>query len=223
MTRTEFMNELELLLFDLSKNERDEALQYYNDYFDDAGKENEAEILKKLESPQKVAQTIRSGLYDDMDAKSEYSETGYHYTPFEDKNLPSRNVQKKPWTSKPLKLILILLILVVGLPMLLPAAATVSGIVLSIVIALFVILALLLGGGFVVAGIGVVIFVFACLLLPGSFISSLGLLGSGLILIALGLSVSVLLWWCALKLFPPAFRWLVELIRKPFHRKENRS
>ena len=39
MTRTEFMKQLQDLLSDISKNEREEALQYYNDYFDDAGPE----------------------------------------------------------------------------------------------------------------------------------------------------------------------------------------
>lgn len=36
MNRQEFMNQLEMLLSDISQAERDEALQYYNDYLDDA-------------------------------------------------------------------------------------------------------------------------------------------------------------------------------------------
>lgn len=223
MTRTEFMKELETLLFDLSKDERDEALQYYNDYLDDAGKENESDILEKLESPKKVSQTIHSGLSGDMETKGEYGETGYHDTSVEDKNLPAKNGTKKPWTSTPLKCILIILLVVVGLFKFFPMIATLSGIVLATAIVFFVFLALLLGGGFIVAGIGVLLFVFACFVLPGSFVGFLGLLGSGLLLIALGLSVSVLLWWCVLKLFPPAFRWLVNLIRKLFHREERKS
>ena len=45
MNRQEFMKRLEELLQDISENEREEALQYYNDYFDDAGAENEAQII----------------------------------------------------------------------------------------------------------------------------------------------------------------------------------
>ena len=44
MNRTEFMNRLERLLWDIPESERREALQYYNDYFDDAGPENEARV-----------------------------------------------------------------------------------------------------------------------------------------------------------------------------------
>ena len=39
MNRTEFMSQLEILLRNVSDGEREEALQYYNDYFDDAGAE----------------------------------------------------------------------------------------------------------------------------------------------------------------------------------------
>ena len=40
MNRARFIKELERLLLDLPAGERKEALQYYNDYFDDAGPEN---------------------------------------------------------------------------------------------------------------------------------------------------------------------------------------
>lgn len=220
MTRVEFMNELESLLSDLSEDERNEALQYYNDYLDDAGKENENHILEKLESPQKVSKTIHQGLSGDMDTKGEYGETGYHDTSVEDKNLPAQRKAKKPWTSTPLKCILVVLLLIVGLLKFFPWIATLSGFLLATVIVLFVILALLLGGGFIVAGVGVLLFVFSCFLIPTSFIGFLGFLGGGLLLIALGLSVSVLLWWCVLKLFPPMFRWIVNQFRKIFHREE---
>ena len=39
MNRTDFMEQLERLLQSITPAEREEALQYYNDYFDDAGGE----------------------------------------------------------------------------------------------------------------------------------------------------------------------------------------
>ena len=71
MTRTEFMKQLQVLLSDISENEREEALQYYHDYFDDAGPEEEARILRELGSPEQVARKIKAGLSDDA---SEFSE-----------------------------------------------------------------------------------------------------------------------------------------------------
>lgn len=49
MNRTEYMRELDALLHGISKEEREEAMQYYNDYFDDAGSENEKKISKSWE------------------------------------------------------------------------------------------------------------------------------------------------------------------------------
>ena len=85
MSRIEFMSELRALLADLSEEERDEALQYYNDYFDDAGAENETSIIKELGSPQKLAATIKAGLFGQNEEESEYRETGYTDTRFEEK------------------------------------------------------------------------------------------------------------------------------------------
>lgn len=59
MSRTEFMQQLESLLQNISPMEREEALQYYNDYFDDAGPENEQDVLDALGNPARVAESIK--------------------------------------------------------------------------------------------------------------------------------------------------------------------
>ena len=43
MNRIGFMTQLAALLLDVPVEERREAMQYYNDYFDDAGAERTAE------------------------------------------------------------------------------------------------------------------------------------------------------------------------------------
>lgn len=62
MSREEFMRQLERLLEDVPEEEKREALSYYQSYFEDAGVENEERILTELESPQKVAATIKADL-----------------------------------------------------------------------------------------------------------------------------------------------------------------
>ena len=59
MSRTEFMQQLESLLQNISPTEREEALQYYNDYFDDAGPENEQSVMDALGNPARVAESIK--------------------------------------------------------------------------------------------------------------------------------------------------------------------
>lgn len=62
MNRVDFMSQLERLLQGIAPGERDEALQYYNDYFDDAGIENEQEVIEALGNPARVAENIKRDL-----------------------------------------------------------------------------------------------------------------------------------------------------------------
>ncbi len=62
MNRVDFMNQLESLLQSISSTEREEAIQYYNDYFDDAGEENEQEVIEALGNPARVAENIKRDL-----------------------------------------------------------------------------------------------------------------------------------------------------------------
>lgn len=59
MNRMQFMQRLSKLLEDLPDEERFDALKYYNNYFDDAGEENEAQIIAELGSPEAVAAVIK--------------------------------------------------------------------------------------------------------------------------------------------------------------------
>ena len=60
MNRQEFMRRLEQLLEGIPEEEKREAIAYYTSYFEDAGEENEEKIIRELESPEKVAATIRA-------------------------------------------------------------------------------------------------------------------------------------------------------------------
>lgn len=58
MNREEFISKLKLKLANLPKEEIENALNYYNEYFDEAGKENEFYVLKELGSSSKIASQI---------------------------------------------------------------------------------------------------------------------------------------------------------------------
>lgn len=77
MTRAEFMTRLAELLNDVSPSEREEAIQYYNDYFDDAGVENEQGVIASLGTPEAVAKTIKAGLADGGSV-GEFTEKGFN-------------------------------------------------------------------------------------------------------------------------------------------------
>ena len=80
MSKTEFLEKLEALLFDISKEEREEALRYYENYFSDAGTEKEKDIIEELVSPEFVAKSIKESIQSgdgDRTDKGFYTERGY--------------------------------------------------------------------------------------------------------------------------------------------------
>jgi len=85
MNKEKFLKRLDELLQDIDATEREEAMNYYRDYFEDAGSIHEQEIINELESPEKVAQTIKEGLgvedhhrVDDESKESYYNEKNTH-------------------------------------------------------------------------------------------------------------------------------------------------
>lgn len=76
MSKQEFMKELEALLAELPTEEREEAVRYYDAYFEDAGAENEQVVIGELGSAERVA----AQLLRDFKAEKEvgvYTEKGY--------------------------------------------------------------------------------------------------------------------------------------------------
>lgn len=88
MNRKEFLEQLERLLWDIPEQERAEALDYYRNYFEDAGEENESGVIQELGSPGKVAAMILADLEEEQEEHGEYTETGYTDERFDDRDMP---------------------------------------------------------------------------------------------------------------------------------------
>lgn len=87
MSRFDFMMELNGLLSDIPLEEKQEAIQYYNGYFEDAGEEHEDEIIKELGSPQRIAQIIKANLScnsEDQENRGYFTEKGFEDTIYKD-------------------------------------------------------------------------------------------------------------------------------------------
>lgn len=65
MNRKVFMERLRECLADISAEEREDALTYYESYFEEAGVENEAQVIEELGSPEKVAENIKRDLLEE--------------------------------------------------------------------------------------------------------------------------------------------------------------
>lgn len=58
MTKKEYLSELESYLVSISEEERTNAIQFYDEYFEDAGPENEQQVISELGKPFALAKSI---------------------------------------------------------------------------------------------------------------------------------------------------------------------
>ena len=222
MNRVEFMAELERLLADLPEDERQAAVQYYADYFADAGAENEAEVIRELGSPEKTAESIKADYYgrtfdeSRFEHKDYMEKCGQQASGQQSAGPAGASVEgKKPWTSRGLKILLIVLIAIVVWPVSLGLICAVLGI-LAAVVCLF--------AGLVIAAV--------CVMIAGGVTAVTGLLmsvayppaalmttGIGLLLFVLGLIATVGTVKLCMIVYPAMLRGFVELCRRPIHGK----
>ena len=73
MNREEYLKRLSFLLKDLPEEEIEDAIAYYEDYFEEAGEEKEEQVIKELGSPEKIAKMIRDSVQENQ-ASSEYTD-----------------------------------------------------------------------------------------------------------------------------------------------------
>lgn len=84
MNRGEFIRELEYLLQDIPEEEKADAIAYYRDYLEDAGEEQEEDVIREFGSPERVAAIIRADLSGSLDKGGEFTESGYQDERFRD-------------------------------------------------------------------------------------------------------------------------------------------
>lgn len=221
MNRTRFMKELEQLLWDLPYNERREAIQYYNDYFDDAGPENEARVVKELESPEKVARTIREG----MSENGEYTEHGYEDDRFRQsqelsdfRKEPEAAGAPAPKVPNLWKLLSVVLLCLILLPIVVPVFAALLGILLAVVLGIgALILGVVLAAvALPIAGIVLIGLAFYNLFFLPAVGITLG--GIGCVLLAVGILLFLMAVWAGKRFLPFCIRSIVSVIRYPFRK-----
>lgn len=60
MNRQEYMRQLEVALSRIAREEREDILEYYNEYFEEAGPEKEKEVIQSLGTPQNLASQVKA-------------------------------------------------------------------------------------------------------------------------------------------------------------------
>ena len=238
MNRDTFMKELEYLLQDMNEEEKEDALQYYKDYLDEAGPEREEAVIKEFGSPERIASIIRSSVAGNMEEGGEFTETGYGDERFRDPNyqvqkkydLPEEKMfsqkkeeKKQPWTSKPLIVALWIILIIVAAPMIWALGTGALGTIFSIIVAIFVLFAGIgiLAAVFMLGGLAA--FVAGMIWLFQSIGSGLICIGAGLFMMGMGVILFLVAIWFYGTVVPWAFHKAGDWCDKIFHKKERKT
>lgn len=202
MNREEFLRRLERLLSDIPESERREAMEYYQNYFEDAGPENEASIIEELGSPQEVASSIKKNLFGD-----DYE--NYSFV---------KEEQKKTDTSRRNTWIVVLLILT--FPLWIGLLAGAFGILVAGIACLFALAVgvVALVGAFVIVGV-----VFAGIgiaqMCTGFPAVGLILFGIGMLFLAVSVLGLIIIVYAVGRMLPWILRAVVRICKRPFQKR----
>ena len=235
MNRKEYMERLEQLLLVLPEEEKEEALQYYHDYFDDAGVENEEIVIRELGTPEEVAAKIRAGY---VGESGEYSEQGFEDVRFHsnqeimaeaervegtweeiphkgevvDKN-NKRNKNTNVW-----KVIAIIVLILFAAPIMVPIGIALLAVVFALIVTVVAVLFALGVSGFAILLSGIMVIVAGIakiILAPATGIFAAGI---GCILLAIGILLSWVIVSVFVKIVPGMLRGIVKFLGTPFRK-----
>lgn len=227
MNREEFLERLEKLLWNISDSEREEALQYYHDYFDDAGAENEEAVIADLGSPEQVAQKIKAGL---SEGASEYTEQGYQDTRFRNNqevisrgqtDSAASSGSKKAFADRNgnfWKILAIVLLCILAVPAVAPVCAVILAVIFAVVVGIGGVCIGIVAAGFVVLLAGLIVIGVGIAQLFVSPAVGITMSGVGCLIFALGILLAVITVWCCVKILPGLIRGIVGLLSYPFRK-----
>ncbi|MDD8049309.1 MAG: hypothetical protein PHH04_06900 [Thomasclavelia sp.] len=229
MNKEQFLNQLSYLLQDIAENERNEAMDYYTSYFEEAGASHEQDVINELGSPEKVAAIIKGGLDSTYEKGFEYGDSGvddnyqegnnkvieHAYTTKEEKTTNSNPINGYNEKNNTLVKILIVIAFVI---LIFPIGGTIGGLFVGFI---GLMIALFCTGIF--GTIGLVIGSIALIVAAVTFFTS-GAIGTGILLLGIAcllLAASYLTTALAKLLItfvPKVIRGIVQTIKNVFNK-----
>lgn len=165
MNREEYMAGLRKYLRGLPKKDYENAIQYFNEYFEDAGRENEEKVIKELGTPKQAASDILNNLLTEKVITKENSCGNEHNM------VHNKGLFNAIWIT-----CLVLFAAPIGLPVLICLFTLLFVAVVLILVFAFVICILV----FVFVNIGGRIFVYGISMLSSSVAGGILLIGGSL-------------------------------------------
>lgn len=160
MTRNEYLAHLQRYLKRLPAEDYQDAMEHFNEYFDEAGPEHETQVIAELGSPKQAARETLDQLYEKK------TETG---------------------TATPHNTILIVVLSILAAPMAFPLAITLLSLFFTAILVIFSLLLAMISVWISALAVGLSFVISAFQIFSLSWTSSLLSVGLGLVAIALGL------------------------------------
>jgi len=198
MTSKEYLAQLEHFLKKLSDEEREDAINYYTEYFEEAGPEREQEIIEALGNPKRLASTIRvEAAMRGMD-------------------------EDKPKIRKGMNAVWLTILGIFAAPIALPIAIAIFAVVLAVLISVGAVFISMFAAAFACIASGIFLFITSFPLIFQSIPTSMFYLGSGIFLSGFGLLFGYGMYLLTSKTFKGLVR-LVSNSRNRFSAKKDKE
>lgn len=197
MNRIEYMTKLASLLQDIPEVERRDAMKYYNDYFDEAGEENEELVIREFGAPEEVAENIKAdlkGKTEDITDDQQGQSGNYQFQTRENDHSSEYQYEMsgdKKKNDRIWKIVLIVILAIIIGPVLIPLIGGILVAGLAIVLTAIVGVFALVIAGIIIAIVGISLVISGFIILLPQTAAGLALIGSGLIMLVLGVVATV--------------------------------
>jgi uncharacterized membrane protein len=207
MNKNEFLSQLEKFLSDLPEEERREAMEYYVEYFDEAGPEKETDVLKEFGSPKEVADRIHD----------EFAEKGLIVY---DPSVKEEDKEKDNGWKTACIILLCVVVAPVAIPVIVAVISAVLGAIIAVISAILGVFLAVCGATLAFAVAAVALFIVGIVKLFGTPLVGGLLLGLSLACAGLTLLLGFLIWKFCVVALPWMCKGIYNLCKKIFKKKE---
>ena len=228
MNRIEYMTKLASLLQDIPEVERRDAMKYYNDYFDEAGEENEEQVIREFGAPEEVAENIKAdlkGKTEDITGSQQEQSSSQYQTQEQQKQKSDQSseyqygMSEKKKNDRIWEIVLIVILAIIIGPVLIPLVGGILAAGLAIVLTVIVGVIAMVIAGVAIAIAGIALVISGLIILLPQTAAGLALIGSGLMILVIGVIATVGFGKLCAFIWDGIVKGISFLWRKIFHRK----
>ena len=228
MNRIEYMTKLASLLQDIPEVERRDAMKYYNDYFDEAGEENEEQVIREFGAPEEVAENIKAdlkGKTEDITGSQQEQSSSQYQTQEQQKQKSDQSseyqygMSEKKKNDRIWEIVLIVILAIIIGPVLIPLVGGILAAGLAIVLTVIVGVIAMVIAGVAIAIAGIALVISGLIILLPQTAAGLALIGSGLMILVIGVIATVGFGKLCAFIWDGIAKGISFLWRKIFHRK----